>query len=211
MIGLIVGSGEIENYELLKEVIETVDYVICADGGANHLVKVGLRPDLVIGDLDSIEEETLKYLYKANVEVSKFPKEKDYTDTELAIKYLINKKVNEIIFMGVIGSRLDHTLANILLLKTLLDKGVQGKIIGDSNVVYITDEKMVLKKEKNSFVSVVPMDNEGAIVTLEGFKYETIEEKFSFSSTYGISNQIVEEKGTIKIHKGICLVIVSKD
>lgn len=211
MKGLIVGSGEIENHELLKEVVEKVDYVICADGGANYLIKIGLMPDLVVGDLDSIEKETLEILKEKKIKIIKHSEEKDYTDTELSIQYLVDKKVKEIILMGVIGSRLDHTLANVFLLNNLLDIGIESRIISDKNLVYITNEKLVLEKMKNSFVSIIPINSEGAILTLKGFKYETKKEKFSFSSSYGISNEIVEEKGIIEVYKGNCLVIVSKD
>lgn len=76
MIGLIIGSGEIKNYNVLIDLAKTADYVICADGGANHLINIGIKPDLVVGDLDSIDENTLKNLKETNVEINKFPKEK---------------------------------------------------------------------------------------------------------------------------------------
>ncbi|HLR34230.1 MAG TPA: thiamine diphosphokinase [Tissierellales bacterium] len=211
MIGLIIGSGEIKNYNVLIDLAKTADYVICADGGANHLINIGINPDLVVGDLDSIDENTLKNLKETNVEINKFPKEKDYTDTELAIKYLMDKKVDKIILVGVTGSRFDHTLANIFLLRRLLEKGIEGQILSHKNTIYITDKKFVLEKEEGYFVSIIPLNDEGAVVTLKGFKYETDKEEFSFSSTYGISNKIIEKRGIIEIHKGTCLVIVSKD
>src|SRR5699024_2414318 len=211
MIGIIIGSGEIKNYNVLIDLAKTADYVICADGGANHLINIGINPDLVVGDLDSIDENTLKNLKETNVEINKFTKEKDYTDTELAIKYLMDKKVDKIILVGVTGSRFDHTLANIFLLRRLLEKGIEGQILSHKNTIYITDKKFVLEKEEGYFVSIIPLNDEGAVVTLKGFKYETDKEKFYFSSTYGISNKIIEKRGIIEIHKGTCLVIVSKD
>lgn len=211
MKGLIVGNGEIENSDWLKETIKTIDYIICADGGANHLANIGLKPNLVIGDLDSVKRETLKFLENEKVVIKKYPEEKDYTDTELAIKYLINKGVKEITFVGVIGSRLDHTLANIFLLKNLLDRGIKGKILNDKNTVYVVDEKIILERKENSFISIIPINTEGAVLTLKGFKYDTDREKFPFSSSYGISNEIIEDQGIIEVHKGICLVIISKD
>ncbi len=211
MIGLIVASGEIKNYKMLEKVAKTSDYIICADGGSNHIIKTSVKPDLIIGDLDSIEKETLNKLKNSKIEISKFPREKDFTDTELAVEYLISKNVDKIIFMGVLGTRIDHTLANILLLNNLLDRGIQGKIIGEKNTIFINDSTLKLKKEENTFVSVIPITNEGARITLKGFEYETNEEKFTFASSYGISNRIVEETGIITIKQGRCLIVISKD
>lgn len=123
----------------------------------------------------------------------------------------MDKKVDKIILVGVTGSRFDHTLANIFLLRRLLEKGIEGQILSHKNTIYITDKKFVLEKEEGYFVSIIPLNDEGAVVTLKGFKYETDKEEFSFSSTYGISNKIIEKRGIIEIHKGTCLVIVSKD
>lgn len=211
MKGLIVANGQINDLKLLKKIADSVDYIICADGGANHVIKEKIKPNLILGDLDSIDEKTLKIFKKEEIEFAKFPEKKDFTDTELAIQFLIDKGVDEIIFMGVIGTRFDHTMANILLLYKLLKRGIVGQVIDEKNTIYITDDILELRKENNTFVSVIPITNEGAKVTLKGFEYETNKERFAFASTYGISNEIIEEKGIIKVEEGICIVIKSRD
>ncbi|WP_416198086.1 MAG: thiamine diphosphokinase [Sporanaerobacter sp.] len=211
MTGLIVSNGEISNLNLLKSIAESVDMIVCADGGANHIAQIGLIPDLVVGDLDSIKDETLNIINIKNVPILKYSTHKDYTDTELAIEYLIDKGIDEIIFMGVTGSRIDHTLANVYLLNKLLKKHIKGIIVDDKNTIYITNSVLELNREEGTFVSVIPINSNGARVTLKGFLYETNEVLFEFSSTLGVSNQIVEEKGIIEVLDGTCLVIVSKD
>ena len=211
MKGLIISNGEIRDLNILKSVINDVDFIVCADGGTNHIAKINVMPDLVVGDLDSINKDALKFIEEENVNIQRYNPKKDATDTELATEYLIEKGFKEIVFMGVTGSRIDHTLGNILLLNKLLKKGIKAVIIDDKNRIYITDNKFCVPREEGTFVSVIPITTNGANVTLKGFEYETDRVKFNFSSTLGISNRVVENVGHIKVENGICLIIISKD
>lgn len=211
MKGLVVSNGEINDLNQLKDISKSVDFIISVDGGTNYILKANIKPDLVVGDLDSIEKDVLNKIKEENIQVLKFPSHKDYTDTELALKYLVDRKFEEIILMGVIGTRIDHTLANIYLLYNLFQKGIKGMIINEKNTIYITDNELEIEKEEGTFVSVIPINSSGAKVTLKGFLYETDRDDFHFSSTFGISNEIVERKGYIKVEEGICLIVKSKD
>ncbi|OLS01716.1 thiamine diphosphokinase [Tissierella creatinophila] len=211
MKGLIISSGEIKDYKLLSKVVEENDYIVCADGGVNHLLKIDKLPNIVLGDLDSIGEKELKILKNENVEIRKFPKMKDETDTELCINYLLQEGYKDIRLMGVTGTRFDHTLANIYLLKRIYDLGARGKIIDANNRIFYTSDSISLKKKEGFFISIIPISKEGIIISLEGFLYPLKKDYIEFSSTRGISNKIVEECGDIKIHRGEALVIESKD
>lgn len=211
MKGLIISSGNVSNYKLLENLIESHDFILCADGGIRHLMQINAIPHLLIGDLDSVNDDGLHYIENNNIEVIKYPVMKNETDTELAIDYLINKGFREITFIGVTGSRMDHTLSNILLLKRLNDKGIKGKLVDGHNIIYYINGDLVLRKEEGYYTSVIPLGNEGAIVTLEGFLYPLNNHLIEFGSTLGVSNEIISNYGVIKIIKGECLVITSKD
>lgn len=211
MKALIISNGEIEDIDLLKKVSEDVDFILCADGGANYAIKASVKPDLVVGDLDSIDLDVLDRLKGQNIKFIKFPTKKDNTDTELAIEYLIDKGYDEIILTGVIGSRIDHTLANMMLLYKLLKLGIKGKIINHKNTIYLTDSSLTLKKKEGTFVSVIPIIGTSANVTLKGFEYELNNRVYETSSTLGISNIIVEDEGYIELKDGVCFVIESRD
>lgn len=211
MKGLIISSGNISDYKLLENLIKSHEFILCADGGIRHLMKVNAIPHLLIGDLDSVYETGLDYINKNHIKVVKHPVMKDETDTELAIDYLIDKGFDEITLVGVTGSRMDHTLSNILLLKRLNDKGIKGELIDGFNTIYFIDKELKLKKEKDFYTSVIPTSNEGAIVTLQGFLYPLDNHHIQFGSTLGVSNQIVEDYGIIKIIEGECLIISSRD
>lgn len=211
MKGLIISSGTITNYNRLESVVKESDFIICADGGMDHIMKVNLLPDLVLGDLDSISENALKYIEEKNIPVQKFPSIKDTTDTGLAVDYLIEKGLEEIILMGVTGTRQDHTIANIFILNELHEKGIKGKIIDDNNIIYLIDNYLELEYVENSFISVIPITEDGIEVSLSGFFYNLDKEKIKFGSTCGVSNKIIDENGVVRIHKGKALVFISED
>lgn len=211
MKGLVISSGTINNYSILDSMVEEVNFIVCADGGMDHLMKINRLPDLVLGDLDSISEQALDYINKNKIAIQKYPSIKDATDTALAMEYLVDEGFRDITLIGVTGTRQDHTIANVLLLNTLYDKGVKGKIVDDNNVIYLIDDYLELKYQEGSYVSIVPITDNGIEVSLEGFYYNLNNEKIKFGSTYGISNKITNDYGKIKIHSGRALVFISKD
>lgn len=211
MKALLVSGGDVKDLDLVKNLAKDVDLVIGVDGGTEYYLSIGILPNIIIGDLDSIKMESLEIIKKKQIPIIKFPIEKDKTDTELALDYLIEKGFKDITILGAIGSRMDHTLGNIFLLKKLWKKKIKGKIIDNHNIIYLIDKELIIKNRPSSYVSIIPITNDGAIITLEGFKYNLSKVKIDFSSTLGISNKVEETHGYIKIHKGICLVFITKD
>lgn len=208
---LLVLNGNIGSLKKLESLGRKFDFILCADGGANYCLKASLMPSLVIGDLDSISKETLNQIYELNIPIKKFPTKKDKTDAELSLDYLISEGFKDITLIGSIGNRIDHTLANLLLLTKLNKKGIQGRIVDNNNIIYLVDKELILNKEKDSFLSIIPITNTGAIVTLKGFEYELESTVIDFGSTFGVSNKILDERGHILVHEGQCLAIVSRD
>lgn len=211
MKGLIVSSGNIDDYSLLYRLTNEYDYILCADGGLNHLMKISKTPDLVLGDLDSVSKSALKYIRDKKIKVIRYPVLKDKTDTELAICHMLKINCKEVALIGVTGSRLDHSIANLLMLRDLSKNRVNGKIINGKNTVYYVDDSIVLNRNEDYYVSVIPLGLEGIVVSMEGFFYPLEKEDIKFASTLGISNKIIKDRGIIKIHKGEALVIESTD
>ena len=211
MRALIIANGHVEKDEIIKEEYNKADLVICVDGGARYAVRAKITPNIIIGDLDSIHKDILNEMKMKDIEFIKFPTKKDMTDTELAIEYAVDKGTTEIVLLGVTGTRLDHTLANIMLLIKLLNNNIEGKIVDDHNEIFITKDSLDIEKEENTFLSIIPLIQNLSGVTLEGFEYETREREFKLSSTLGISNVITKDRGHIKIDSGIALVIKSRD
>ena len=211
MKGLIISSGTINDYSLLESLIDENDYIVCADGGLDHLIKIDQIPNLILGDLDSISPLGIKYIEDNSIEVEKFPSIKDNTDSELAIIYLVEKDIKEITLIGGSGTRLDHTIANIFLMKRFNKEGIEFKIVDDNNIVNYVDDSIKIKKRKGVFISIIPLNFDGISVSLTGFKYPLNHKYIEFSSTLGVSNEVLEDFGIIKIHKGEALVFESLD
>ena len=210
MRAIILSSGNF-NIDTFKKTRKDNDLIICADGGAKYLYKSDIVPDMIVGDLDSLDEMYIDYYNKLNVQFHKYSSEKDYTDTELAVDYAIKEGAKELILLGSTGTRLDHTLANIMLLYKLLNKKIKAKIIDENNEVFIVDRSTEVEKEKNSYVSFLPIFEDCKGVTMSGFKYSTDNVDFELGSTMGISNEVVDRCGIVEINKGLALIIKSRD
>ncbi|MCT4606398.1 MAG: thiamine diphosphokinase [Marinisporobacter sp.] len=207
----IIANGNIKYYEEINPLIQKCDYIICADGGARHLLKMDIVPHMIVGDLDSIDEETKIYFEKKDIVFCKFPRKKDYTDMELAIEYALKKGANEIIFLGAIGSRMDHTIANITLLKPLEEKGIKGKIIDEHNEIMITGGELEIEGQIGDTVSIIPLSEKVEGITLKGFEYPLKNATVLMGSSIGISNRLMDKKAKIIIKKGKVLVIKARD
>ena len=209
--GLIISSGKINDYTLLDNLINKNDHIVCADGGIDHIIKIDRIPNIVLGDLDSISDLGIKYIEDKKIKINKFPTIKDNTDTELAINYLNNIGVDEITLIGGTGTRLDHTIANILLMKRFNQNHKVLRIIDDNNIIHYVVDDIKIKRMDERFISIIPLNYEGITVSLSGFKYPLDHKFIEFSSTLGISNEIKDEIGIITIHEGEALVFESLD
>ena len=121
-----------------------------------------------MGDLDSIGEKELKYYRENNVDIRKYPTEKDETDTQLAIRTAMGLPVNEIVLLGAIGSRMDHTLANLYLLQSIVEKNYKACIINERNTIYLIDKRIELEGEKGTLISLLPFSDQVTGITTKG-------------------------------------------
>ena len=156
---LILTNGEFGDYKFCKrDGIEKkpYDFVICADRGMAHATRLGIEPDLIVGDFDSGSSEDLAYYKAKNIPIEIFNPVKDETDTELAIKRAVEKGATSITVYGGIGSRLDHSLANVHLLYPLLELGIKGRLMNPNNTVYLVNKQIVLEGEEGDLVSLIP-------------------------------------------------------
>lgn len=209
---LIVGSGSELNEELMNKHCSWADFVIAADGGLMHLKKAGHTPNALLGDFDSIPDAILHDIkVRKDVEIIKFPTNKDYTDMELAIDFAIERGASHIAILGASGTRLDHTTANIHLLYKLVKNNIKGYIEDNHNKVYLIDDSITIDKQENNKVSLLPMFPFAKGVTTKGLSYELNNDNLVFGTGLGISNEFSDDKAYISIKEGLLLVFVSKD
>ncbi len=200
---VIISAGTITDYEYIKTFISEEDFVICADGGLLHAEKMGVVPNLTVGDFDS-------YRGDLSGDVRRFNPEKDYTDTHIAVSCAIEKGYREIILLGCIGTRMDHTLANIGLLEYALNNGCKGCIVNENNIITVIEGVNEITRDDFKYVSLIPIGNVKG-VTLQNLKYTLDNYNMTFSESIGISNEFTQKDAVIKITEGRLILIKSKD
>lgn len=200
---IIFVNGNLSDLSQAKKIIKKNDYLIAADGGANSLKKLKLTPNIVIGDMDSIKPELLNK-YKS----IKYPTKKDKTDFELAIDYCLDKKFQEIIIFGILGDRIDHLLANILLIaKTQTEnQTIKIKIIDDKKEIFILNKEIIINGKIGDEVSIIPVSEKLEGITTDGLSYRLIDDTLFFGSTRGVSN--VMNKKMIKITSSTGIAVI---
>lgn len=209
----IILNGEIQDYKIMKNIIskQHYDYIICADGGANHAYKMNINPNYILGDLDSINKNIISYYKDKNVIFKKFPSKKNETDTELCIYLAQQINASQVDFIGSLGGRIDHMLANIKLLDYLKEVHIYGRIISEKEYIYIAvDEEMIIDGEVGDTVSVIPIKGDAKGITLTNLEYPLTNFYMKYSSPIGISNVMLENQCKVSVDKGTVLIIRNK-
>lgn len=212
---LIITGGSIDD-DLAKGLLAENSYetVIACDSGMEFFYRNGLHPDLILGDFDSADPETVAYFKKQQtVKLEQFPAEKDWTDTELAVRRALELNPAHIDLAGATGSRLDHVLGNVQLLAMGLSAGVSIHMLDSHNRIRLTDTPCTIAKcdQYGTFVSLLPFGGTAYGVTLHGMKYPLDQATLTPDITLGISNEIVDELAEISFTAGRLLVIESRD
>ncbi|MBU3226876.1 thiamine diphosphokinase [Clostridium algidicarnis] len=208
---VIVAGGNPPSFNLLNDEIRDCDFLIAADKGGEVLYRAGISPNILLGDFDSIDEKVFNH-FKTNLEdIEIYPKEKDFTDTELALIKALEKKAKEIVFLGCTGSRLDHMLANLGLLETCLDNGVDAYIKDDNNCIFLRNKNCSLKGEYGQILSFQAFKEEVEEFNIYGAKYDLRDYRLQFGDPRTVSNEFLKEDVRIEFKKGIVMVMYSKD
>lgn len=208
---IVIASGAIKEYDYFIRLIRLADKVVAADGGAGHLRKMNIVPDIVIGDLDSMDKETHMFLTQNKIPLITHPVDKNATDTDLAVQWAMENNASSITLLGVTGTRIDHTLANIFLLEKITRAGIDCKIVDDNNEIYLLIDKIELSGEPGEFLSLIPLTRSIEGVTITGVDFPLKNHRIPMGSSLGISNRFTGETAHISIKNGMAIVTKSKD
>ena len=181
------------------------DLVIAADCGYDHLLQIGLRADVVIGDFDSV---TSSEIWEDTVcEKLTYPPEKDDTDMMLAIKLGLSRGFGQFNIYGGLGGRLDHTVANIQALSFLAEHSAQGILHHpDYELTVIKNSSFTVAKDKTGYISVFSLSDTSENVTIKGLEYELEGATLTNSFPLGVSNAATGKKGIISVERGTLLI-----
>ena len=185
--------------------IQKDDYILAADGGLRHIQALGLTPNGIIGDFDS-----LGYIPEGS---TVFPVEKDDTDAMLAIKKGLELGYREFLLYGSLdGPRLDHTVANFQALQYLADRGATGYLIGKDNIVTcVKNSSIRFSPEARGIVSVFCLGAAAEGVTLKNLQYPLEKGTLTPGFPLGVSNHFIGKAAEISVEQGSLLVIYDRE
>ncbi len=182
-------------------------YVVAADSGASTALAFGFRPDLVIGDLDSIDANTLAALRAADVPVEPFPADKDFSDGQLAVERALETDPEKLLLLGFLGGRrLDHSVANVLLLAllpahcVLLDERNECQLLRGS-------ERLAWDPEPGEIVSLLPIGGDAVGVETGGLRWRLAGDTLRLGETRGLSTEPVAPRVEVRLRDGLLLVL----
>lgn len=211
MHSVIVGGGPIISIDDYRQLLEKADEIVCADGGLRYLDMLDMLPSIIIGDFDSVDQSLLDKYKHQGVSLEQFPIRKDATDSELTIDYVISRKPSQVTLIGMTGARIDHGLANILMLRKFFDKDIPAVILDDHNKIYFGRGNMTIQGSVGEMLSIIPISKELHGVKTIGLDYPLNDEILYNDRSRGVSNVI--KTGEVKINTvlGDFLIILSRD
>jgi thiamine pyrophosphokinase len=207
---VIFSGGRLDLWALAH--VREGDRLIGADHGALFLVEHGFVPQLSVGDFDSVTPQQLNWIREGSSKTEAYdPIDKDYTDTELAFERALEMQPDEIILVGALGTRFDHSLANVHLLVKAMQRGIPASIADEHNEIRLTANSLTVRAVGYSNVSLLPLTPRVTGITLSGFRYPLTDAVLQMGQSLGISNVLEAQEGRITVSEGWLLVIQSKD
>lgn len=209
MRAVIFANGVLNNLQDVHDIILPDDLIIAADGGMTYCRALGIKPSIVIGDLDSLDPDYLKSLQTSGTEIISYPINKDQTDLELALHKALDLGYDEILVLGALGARWDMTIANLLLPAASEFSKVTIRLIDGHQEILLLRGKgeLIFNGKKGDMLSIVPLGQDAYGVTLRGLKYPLEDDVLRFGATRGISNVLIDDTATVYLKKGLLLCI----
>ena len=206
---VIFANGVLNNLQDVHDIILPDDLIIAADGGMAHCRALGIKPSILIGDLDSLDPDYLKSLQISGIEIISYPINKDHTDLELALRKALDLGSDEILVLGALGARWDMTIANLLLPAASEFFRVTIRLIdGHQEIILLRGRgELTFNGKKGDMLSIVPLGRDAYGVTLRGLEYPLEDDVLKSGATRGISNVLIDDTATVYLKKGLLLCI----
>ena len=198
MRAVVIGNGTINDYEYIKSRLKSSDFIICADGGLRHARKMRVTPDVLIGDFDSHDREY-------GIKTYEYPRDKNFTDGELAVSYASEHGYNEIMLLGMTGDRLDHTLTDIFIMYSYPG----AFLVDDKNEIHIVKDRLIIAGCAGKTLSIIPVCGDLTGIVTKGLKWQLDNETLYFGTSRGNSNIIESDICEISVKNGTGIVVIN--
>lgn len=212
---LIFANGKRKDGIMVRRALDAASdaFIIAADGGVRIATTYDVVPDIIIGDMDSVDEETLQHLEASGTHIQRYPEEKNETDLELALAYAVDQGATWIRIIGGIGGRFDQMLANVYLLALPQLENCDVAIVAEKQSMCLLREgENNVDGQAGDTISLIPISGDVCGITTHGLKYALNDDTLLFGPARGISNVMLQDTVTITIDKGylLCVYTVGK-
>jgi len=204
---ILFANGLLEDSQAAAALCRPGDLLIAADGGARHMARLGLRPDLLVGDLDSLSQAEVDALILAGTEVLRYPPEKDETDLELAVQAALDRGCGEVVIVAALGGRVDQLLGNIFLLDLPGLRQVKARLDDGRDELFLIRERGEVRGRPGDVVSLLPLGGPARGICTSGLRYPLRGETLYPERTRGISNELVEHQAQIELEQGLLICV----
>ena len=192
----------------LRAALPRADLVIAADSGLEQAATLGLTVDLVVGDFDSVDPEALAAAVRAGVTVERHPAAKDYTDLELAVLAAKQRGATHVTIVGATGGRIDHELANLMLLGSPDYASLHLEAIAAGGRIVAVHDRLDITGSPGDLVTLIAVGGPAVGVRTEGLRYPLRDETLVPGSTRGVSNVLLETSATVELRRGALLALL---
>lgn len=206
---LIIAGGPDPGAKLIQKCAAQAEKIYCADRGAQWAYAAGITPDLVVGDLDSVNDQTVDRLEAENIRIVRYPEEKDMTDTQIAIEFAVSEGARSITLLGALGGRIDHSLANIGLMTSYHRRGVRIAIMDINTAMFVGERTITFRAVKGSTVSLFPIEEGVRVLKSEGLYYPLNDVVVPMDGTLCVSNHMTSDRVLLDVRNGALLLIVT--
>lgn len=212
---VIISGGSIDDAFALEQMqMVQPEFIIGVDSGLKFLYRNQIMPTHIVGDFDSVDPAVITfYKNETQVPTREFNPVKDASDTEIALKLAIELGAGQVWIIGGTGTRLDHVMANMQMMKFALDAGVKAYILDKHNRISLVEREIVLNKADayGPYFSVFPLGGCVEQFCIEGAKYPLKNHTLSPYNSLCVSNQFLEEQVRIRFSEGIIILMETRD
>lgn len=204
---VIFANGEVPDIRRAAGLIRPTDHIVCADGGSQYALALELQPEVVIGDLDSLQEADRRKILATGTPLRQYSRDKDQTDLELALQYAIEQHASEILIVGALGRRLDQTLANVAMLTASALASLDVQFDDGLEQVLCCRKHARIEGAPGDLISLIPWGEAAEGVRTEGLRWPLRAETLHPEHSRGVSNEMLAETAEIGVTAGLLLVV----
>ncbi|MBT4286495.1 MAG: thiamine diphosphokinase [Deltaproteobacteria bacterium] len=202
---LLILNGSPPSKTLISKFWDDAALRVCTDGAIHILQQYQLSPEIILGDLDSLNK-TLEQNYKTSELI--YISDQNTTDGEKAINYCLKKNFDNLIILGALGQRSDHWLYNIGLLKYCLKHKLEAKLYSENEELFICNSRVEICEKPGTTLSIIPIFGEAYIESTTGLKYPIRQQILNLGQYSSISNEFDQSLASIKVTQGEVLILI---